>query len=73
MALLSNAMRTAEMTGSAAPIQDWLAGRQVGRFVVTQPRPPGNREATLRSLQELHARGVIDDHELAALRGRLRV
>jgi hypothetical protein len=64
-----NAMRTASITGSSAPINDWLAGRQAGRFVITPAAP----DPRLRSLQELHARGVIDDRELAILRGRLRI
>ena len=64
-----NAMRTAAITNSSAPINDWLAGRQVGRFLVTPARP----DTRLRGLQELHARGVIDDAELATLRKRLHV
>jgi hypothetical protein len=62
-------MRTAAVTGSSAPINDWLAGRQVGRFLIT----PATPDARLRSLQELRARGVIDDRELAGLRERLRI
>ena len=73
MALLASAMRTAAFTGSSAPINDWLAGRQTGRFLVTSIRPPADRGATLRSLEELHARGVIDDGELATLRRRLHI
>jgi hypothetical protein len=69
VALLSNAMRTAAITGSHAPINDWLAGRQVGRFLVTPARP----DDRLRSLQDLHARGAIDDRELAILRRRLHL
>jgi hypothetical protein len=74
-------MRTASMTGSSAPIHDWLAGRQTGRFLLMPtgrarppaPRPPADPDATRRSLDELHARGVIDDGELAALRERLHL
>jgi hypothetical protein len=69
VALLLNAMRTAAITGSHAPINDWLAGRQVGRFLITPAKP----DTRLRGLQELHARGVIDDAELATLRERLKV
>jgi hypothetical protein len=69
VALLLNAMRTAAITGSHAPINDWLAGRQVGRFRITPAQP----DTRLRGLQELHARGVIDDAELATLRERLHI
>jgi hypothetical protein len=34
---------------------------------------PATPDARLRSLQELRARGVIDDRELAGLRERLRI
>jgi hypothetical protein len=69
VALLRNAMRTSAMTGSSAPINDWLAGRQIGRFLVTPAQP----DPRLRSLQEMHARGVIDEGELATLRERLHI
>jgi hypothetical protein len=85
MALLSNAMRAAAITGSAEPVDDWFAGRQLG-FWSAQHRPPSgasrippsiaatppaDRAEALSALAELRRRGVIDDAELARLQTRL--
>ncbi|HEY7619370.1 MAG TPA: SHOCT domain-containing protein [Solirubrobacteraceae bacterium] len=82
MVLLSGMMRAAAFTGSRQPIDDWFAGRQWGRWGVqhthTYSPPSGTQRPadpaeTLRSITELHERGVIDDAEFERLRARLRV
>jgi hypothetical protein len=73
MVLLSGAMRAAALTGRREPVDQWLAGRQLGFWAgqwgrPVPPRPPDG--GALASLQDLHDRGVIDDAELATLRRR---
>ena len=67
--LLSNMMRAQAITGRTGYVDEWLAGRQFGRWSY---RPPSKADpAKLReALTELHERGVIDDAELEKLRGR---
>ena len=79
MALLSGAMRAAAFTGSPRPVDDWIAGRQWGlwRGQWERPAPPRGRTPTegagaRAALEDLHARGVIDDAELERLRARVR-
>jgi hypothetical protein len=69
MVLLSSAMRAAEFSGSGKPIHRWMAGRQLLPWAA-QWTPPRSASATLKSLDELHASGVIDDREYAELRAR---
>jgi len=78
--LLSQLMRTAAVTGRSDRVNaEWFAGRQGGRWVEQKVREampaaaPRNPVQTLRSLTDLHERGVITDVELKELRTRLRV
>jgi hypothetical protein len=70
-------MRAAAFTGSTRPVDAWFAGRQWGMWgsqwamPPPPPRAPGGDARALASLQDLHARGVIDDAELARLRARI--
>jgi hypothetical protein len=67
-------MRAAAFTGSRKPVDAWFAGRQWGmwgsQWATPAPRAAGDA-TTLASLEDLHARGVIDDAELARLRERV--
>ena len=69
-------MRAAAFTGSSRPVDAWFAGRQWGMWgsqwamPAPQARAPADQQA-LASLQDLHARGVIDDAELARLQARV--
>jgi hypothetical protein len=82
MALLSQLMRTAAITGRTDTINAWFADRQGGRwaeqtiaaaFPAAAPRAQARRDRaeTLRELLELHQRGVVTDSELEGLRARL--
>ena len=69
-------MRAAAFTGSRRPVDAWFAGRQWGmwggQWATPTPTPrPAADATTLASLEDLHARGVIDDAELARLRARV--
>jgi hypothetical protein len=83
MALLSQMIRTAAITGRTDTMNAWFADRQSGRWAEQHmaaalpmlPAHPGARPPaeTLRQLQDLRARGVINDTELAGLRAQMRV
>ena len=69
-------MRAAAYTGSSRPVDAWFAGRQWGMWGSQWATPAAPPRATvdpqaLASLEDLHARGVIDDAELARLRARI--
>jgi hypothetical protein len=68
--LLSNMMRAQAITGRTDLVNEWLAGRQFGRW---SQRPPAEADPdeALRSLTELHEQGVIDDAEFETLRHRI--
>jgi hypothetical protein len=73
-------MRAAAFTGSNRPVDAWFAGRQWGmwgsqwampaRPAAASPQVAASPQA-LASLEDLHARGVVDDAEYARLRGRI--
>jgi len=81
MALLSQMIRTAAITGRPDQVHAWFANRQGGRWAdqmvrdampSSSPRPPSRApEEPERGLTELHARGILTDAELAQLRARL--
>jgi len=79
MALLSQMIRTAAITGRPDQVRAWFADRQSGPWVERMVRdafpPPGrprrDPEATRRALEELRARELITDDELDRLRRRL--
>jgi hypothetical protein len=78
MALLSQMMRTAAITGRADQVHAWFADRQGGRWadqLVRNAFPPPHRSRdraeSERGLSELHARGILTDEELERLRARL--
>jgi hypothetical protein len=78
MALLSQMMRTAAITGRTDTINAWFAGRQGGRWAtqmagsVLPKRGPADPAEALRELTDLHRRGVVTDAEFERLRARLR-
>jgi hypothetical protein len=81
MVLLSGLMRQAAITGSTSDsLFGAIAGRQgdawaqrtVGGALPTE-RPPAERDALLRELEDLRHRGVVTDGELRVLRHRLHV
>jgi len=83
MALLSQVMRTAAITGRADASNTWfgaIATRQGGRWAQQTvqaaipgrpPRPAANPESEMRDLAELQRRGVLTDAEAEALRARI--
>jgi hypothetical protein len=84
MALLMQLMRTAAITGDPNRVNAWFAGRQGKRWAeqtvrtaFPEPRaatrPPADPAERLRTLTELHERGVLTDAELERLRARLGV
>jgi hypothetical protein len=79
MALLSQLIRTAAITGQPDRVNAWFAGRQGGPWAEQMVRramptaPRANPAETLRRLTELHESGTITDAELEGLRARLRV
>jgi hypothetical protein len=66
-------MRAAAFTGSSRPVDAWFAGRQWGMWGSQWAMPPARPADphALASLEDLHARGVIDDAEFARLRARV--
>jgi hypothetical protein len=67
-------MRAAAFTGSNRPVDAWFAGRQWGMWGSQWAMPPARAAAdpqALASLENLHARGVVDDAEYARLRARI--
>ena len=78
MALLSQMMRTAAITGRPDQVHAWFADRQGGRWADQMvrdafPRPTRSRDRadTERGLTELHERGILTGEELERLRARL--
>ena len=80
MALLSQVIRQAAISGQTQDLNAWWGGRQGGRWAeqtVRQAFPaaragPG-AEQSLQELLELHRQGVLTDAELHQLRARLQV
>jgi hypothetical protein len=69
--LLSGMMRAAAFTGDPTLINQWCSGRQYGRWMYATPRP-ADPKASLKTLTELHERGVVDDAEYERLRARVK-
>ena len=68
--LLSNMMRAQAITGRTDLVNEWLAGRQFGRW---SQRPPAvDRAESLKTLTRLRQQGVISDAEFDALRRRIK-
>ena len=69
--LLSNMMRAQAITGRTGYVDEWLSGRQFGRWSY---RPPAKADPdeSLKQLEQLREHGVIDDAEFEALRGRIK-
>ena len=74
MVLLSNMMRAEAITGRTGYVDQWLAGRQFGRWAQQPARtaapPQADPAESLKTLADLHERGLISDAELEALRRR---
>jgi hypothetical protein len=77
MVLLSSMMRAQAISGRTGYVDQWLAGRQIGRWVyqptyrAATPPPTADPAESLKTLTELHERGVLSDSELEALRSRI--
>jgi hypothetical protein len=78
MVLLSNMMRAEAITGRTGYVDQWLAGRQFGRWVyqpaspAAPPPPTADPAESLKTLSELHEQGVVSDAEFEALRSRIK-
>jgi hypothetical protein len=78
MVLLSNMMRAQAITGRTEYVDQWLAGRQFGRWVyqparaAATPPPTADPAESMKTLNELHERGVVSDAEFEALRNRIK-
>jgi hypothetical protein len=78
MVLLSNMMRAEAITGRTDYVDQWFAGRQFGRWVyqparaVATPPPTADPAESLKTLTELHERGVVSDAEFETLRNRIK-
>ena len=71
--LLSNMMRAQAITGRTDLVDQWLGGRQFGRWVYQPARAAAPDPAeSLKTLADLHERGLISDAELEALRRRIK-
>jgi len=83
MALLSQMMRTAAITGDPSRVNAWFADRQGKQWAertvrrafpqVNHRAPPADPAKTIEALTELRRRGVVTDAEVDALRSLLRV
>ena|SRR5215211_4176270 len=80
MVLLSQAIRTAAITGSTDSVFGRIAGRQGGRWTertvaaaMPVARPPADPGRRLEELRELRRRDVITEDELRRLRAHLGV
>ena len=77
MVLLSSMMRAQAITGRTGYVDQWFAGRQFGRWVYqpayapAPPTPTADPAESLKTLTELHERGVVDDAEFETLRSRI--
>ena len=79
MALFSQMIRTAAITGRPDRVHAWFADRQSGRWADQMVRnafpPPGrprrSRKETLAALEALRADGIVTEEELEHLRARL--
>ena len=84
MALFSQMIRTAAITGRTDTMNAWFADRQSGRWaeqamaaaLPTLPgsaRPVADPAGALRELAALHSRGAVTDAEFAEFRRRLHI
>jgi hypothetical protein len=80
MALLSQVIRQAAISGQTQDLNAWWGGRQGGRWAEQTVRAAfpaaeagPDAERSLRELIELHRQGVLTDAELQRLRARMRV
>ena len=78
MALLSQMMRTAAITGRPDQVHAWFADRQGGRWAdqmvrdaFPPPRRDRRREENERRLTELYESGILTNEELQRFRARL--
>ena len=69
MVLLSTAMRAQAISGRKDLVDQWVGGRQFGRWLY---RAPSSHAESLKTLTELHEQGVVSDAELEALRRRIQ-
>ena len=78
MVLLSSMMRAEAITGRTGYVDQWLGGRQFGRWVYQTPRaaatppPAADPDESLQTLIELRENGVIGDAEFETLRSRIK-
>ena len=73
MVLLSNMMRAEAITGRTDLVDQWLQGRQFGRWAQQPARTAAADPAeSLKTLADLHERGVVSDAEFEALRRRIK-
>ena len=78
MVLLSSMMRAQAITGRTGLIDEWLAGRQFGRWAqpparaAATPPPAADPAESLTMLTELHQRGLVSDAEFETLRSRIK-
>jgi hypothetical protein len=85
VALFSQLIRTAAITGRTDTMNAWFADRQSAQWVertmaaAVRPAPPHTQQAaprsdprsTLQTLTQLHDRGFVTDAEFERLRARL--
>lgn len=69
--LLSSAMRTTAITGDPRYVHGWFSGRQWGGWAGQWGAQKAAATDPLRSLEELHASGVVTDAEFEQLRARV--
>ena len=78
MVLLSSMMRAQAISGRTDYVDQWFSGRQFGRWVYQPARPAATPPPTadpaesLKTLTELHERGVVSDAEFEVLRSRIK-
>ena len=76
--LLSGLMRNVAITGSTDSINAWFGGSEAGRWAARTAgaamptrASEARRAEAMRSLTELHERGVVTDAEFEQLRKRV--